>query len=265
MKKSYQNKVVWLTGASEGIGLALAEVFAKEGARLILSARSVEKLKDACNLCLAWGANSADYLAFDLADNRAVDTACLQAMEMHNTIDVLVLNAGISQRSFVAETSMGTFEKLMKINYLSNVRITTNLLKPLLASGGQIAVVSSLVGKFGSPYRSGYAASKHALHGFYDSLRAEHQDKLRLSLICPGFIKTNLSLHALKGDGQALNEMDEAQAKGMPAEIFAKKAIRGIKEGRAELYIGGKERYAVYLKRFMPGLFRKIISRAKVR
>jgi short-subunit dehydrogenase len=121
------------------------------------------------------------------------------------------------------------------------------------------------VGKFGSPYRSGYAASKHALHGFYDSLRAEHNGVLNICLICPGFIKTNLSLHALKGDGQALNKMDDAQVNGMPAQDFAKRAISGMQQGKAELYIGGTERFAVYLKRYFPGLFRKIISRANVR
>jgi len=262
---SYREKVVWITGASEGIGLALAEGFAEEGAKLILSARRAEILKDACDSCLAKGASAAKYIAFDLYDDEALDAACKEAVGVFKGIDVLILNAGISQRSFVAETTIDTFDKIMKINYLSNVRITTNLLENLLERRVQIAVVSSLVGKFGSPYRSGYAASKHALHGFYDSLRAEHTNALNICLICPGFIKTNLSLHALKGDGQALNEMDDAQAKGMLAEDFAKKAIKGIRQGKAELYIGGKERFAIYLRRFFPGLFRKIISKAKVR
>lgn len=265
MKRSYREKTVWITGASEGIGLALAEAFAKEGAQLILSARRKDKLEEVAKSCLVKGAMDVKVLPFDLADENGIDEACKIAQATFQGIDLLLLNAGISQRSFASETSIDTFNRLMKINYLSNVRITVNILETLLKRKAQIAVVFSLVGKFGSPYRSGYAASKHALHGFYDSLRAEHHGTLDICIICPGFIKTNLSLHALKGDGQALHEMDEAQAKGMPSEVFAAKALVGLKRGRAEMYIGGKERFAVYLKQYFPAVFRKIISRAKVR
>lgn len=265
MKKSFKGKVVWITGASEGIGLALAEAFAKEGAKLIVSARRKEKLEEVAKSCLAKGASEVKVLPFDLADETSIDEACKIAELTFQGVDLLLLNAGISQRAFAAETSINVFDRLMKINYLSNVRITLNTLDNLLKRKGQIAVISSLVGKFGSPYRSGYAASKHALHGFYDSLRAEHTGQLEVSIICPGFIKTQLSLHALKGDGQALNEMDAAQAQGMPADLFAAKALLGLKRGRAEMYIGGKERFGVYVKRYFPDLFRRVISRAKVR
>lgn len=265
MKKSFKGKVVWITGASEGIGLALAEAFAKEGAKLIVSARRKEKLEEVAKSCLAKGASEVKVLPFDLADETGTNEACKIAQSTFQGIDLLLLNAGISQRAFAAETSIDVFDRLMKINYLSNVRITLNTLDNLLKRKGQIAVISSLVGKFGSPYRSGYAASKHALHGFYDSLRAEHTGQLEVSIICPGFIKTQLSLHALKGDGQALNEMDAAQAQGMPADLFAAKALLGLKRGQAEMYIGGKERFGVYLKRYFPDLFRRVISRAKVR
>jgi len=265
MRRNYQQKVVWITGASEGIGRALAKVFAQEGARLILSSRREDKLKLVAESCLAQGAIAAHHIAFDLEDDLALDAACKKAQSLFGSIDVLVLNAGLSQRAFAAETTVNTFRRLMNVNYLANVRITLNLLKGLLKAKSQIVVISSLVGKFGSPYRSGYAASKHALHGFYDSLRAEHIDALAVSIICPGFIKTDLSLHALKGDGQALNIMDDAQASGMLAEVFVNRAIKGISLGKAEMYIGGKERMGVYLKRFFPGLFRKLISKAKVR
>jgi dehydrogenase/reductase SDR family protein 7B len=265
MRKNYQDKVVWITGASEGIGRALAESLAKEKARLILSARSKDKLEEVAESCRQKGAATTAIISFDLANDDEVDEACKKALALYGAIDLLLLNAGVSQRAFVSETTIDTFDRIMKINYLSNVRITINVLKPLLKNKGQIAVVSSLVGKFGSPYRSGYSASKHALHGFYDSLRAEHNNTLPISLICPGFIKTQLSLHALKGDGKELNEMDNAQAQGMPAEVFAARAIAGIRKGKAEMNIGGKEQLAVYLKRFFPGLFRRLISRLKVR
>jgi dehydrogenase/reductase SDR family protein 7B len=265
MRRNYQNKVVWITGASEGMGRALAKVFAGEKAKLVLSARSTASLERVAEACRGTGAASVAIVPFDLENDQSVDEACSNALALFGTIDLLLLNAGVSQRAFVRETAIGTFERLMKINYLSNVRITINVLELLVKNQGQIAVVSSLVGKFGSPYRSGYSASKHALHGFYDSLRAEHNENLAISIICPGFINTQLSLHALKGDGSALNEMDDAQAQGMPAEVFAKKALAAIRAGKAEINIGGKERWAVYLKRFFPGFFRILISRAKVR
>lgn len=265
MKKSYKDKVVWITGASEGIGRALAEAFARENSYLILSARNEVKLRETANSCISKGARDLKILAFDLADEAATNEACKIAEATFQGVDLLLLNAGISQRSFVAETKISTFDRLMKINYLSNVCITLNLLESLLKRKAHIVVISSLVGKFGSPYRSGYSASKHALHGFFDSLRAEHPNQLEVSIVCPGFIKTELSLHALKGDGQALNEMDEAQANGMPAELFANKTLSGLKRGKAEMYIGGQERFGVHLKRFFPALFRRIISRAKVR
>jgi dehydrogenase/reductase SDR family protein 7B len=265
MRRNYQNKVVWITGASEGTGRALAKVFAGEKAKLVLSARSTDSLERVAESCRKIGAASVTIVPFDLENDQAVDEACRNALALFGTIDLLLLNAGVSQRAFVRETAIGTFERLMKINYLSNVRITINVLELLVKNQGQIAVVSSLVGKFGSPYRSGYSASKHALHGFFDSLRAEHNENLAISIICPGFINTQLSMHALKGDGGALNVMDDAQARGMPAEVFDKKALAAIRAGKAEINIGGKERWAVYLKRFFPGFFRRLISKAKVR
>jgi short-subunit dehydrogenase len=122
------------------------------------------------------------------------------------------------------------------------------------------------VGKFASPYRSSYAASKHALHGFFDTLRAEHyQDGIAVTLICPGFIRTQVSINALTADGSPLGEMDEAQNKGMSPEACASEMFNAILSKKEEVYIGGKETLAVYLKRFFPGIFSKILQKAKVR
>lgn len=145
-----------------------------------------------------------------------------------------------------------------------------NLTKALLPQmiekgGGQIAVITSLVGIIGSPKRTSYAASKHALHGYFDSLRAElFNEKIKVTIICPGFIRTNISLSAVTGDGQAQNKMDEKTDSGMEPSKLAKIAVKGIANQKEEIYIGGKEILAIYLKRFVPGIFSRILRNAKV-
>jgi dehydrogenase/reductase SDR family protein 7B len=125
-------------------------------------------------------------------------------------------------------------------------------------------VISSLVGKFSTPLRSGYAASKHSLHGFYDSLRAEVAGQgIEVTLVCPGFIQTNVSLNALKGDGTRHNKMDSGTAKGMTAEHCAEKILKGLARHKKEFYVGGWDTYSVYLKRFFPGLFARMIARVR--
>jgi short-subunit dehydrogenase len=129
--------------------------------------------------------------------------------------------------------------------------------------------VSSITGKFGTPYRSGYAASKHALHGFFDSLRAElwkeTKNSIAVTMICPGFIHTPITLAAVTGDGSPLGKMDEGQYHGMPADIFAGKMIRAIENRKNEAYIGGREVWGVYLKRLFPNWFARVIRKAAVR
>jgi len=139
----------------------------------------------------------------------------------------------------------------------------------LKRKAGHYVTVSSVMGKFGTPYRSGYAAAKHALHGFFDSLRAEvwkENKNITVTLICPGWIRTNITMHALTGSGGKLNQMDPSTLRGMHANLFAKKMVRAIEKKKEEVFIGGsKELFAIYLKRFLPGLFSRIIRKAKVR
>jgi short-subunit dehydrogenase len=131
---------------------------------------------------------------------------------------------------------------------------------------GHIVTITSLTGKFGSPYRSSYAAAKHALHGFFDSLRAElAETAIKVTLICPGFIRTNVSRNALTGSGEKLGTLDEATDKGMAPERLARKILRTIETGKEEAYFGGKEVLGVYIKRFFPKYFSSIIKKAKVR
>ena len=202
----------------------------------------------------------------DLADGAAIPQAVEAALAHAGRIDVMVHNAGISQRSQVVDPALEVDRRLLEVNFFGTVALTKALLPAMLeAGGGRFVVVTSLVGKIGTPVRSSYAASKHALHGFFDSLRAELWDQgIRVTLVCPGFIKTELPLHALTGDGSPQGTMDRAQREGYPAERCAAKIVRAVERDREEVLIGGKERYAVYLKRFLPGLFSRIIRKVRV-
>ena len=202
----------------------------------------------------------------DQANLAGAAAAAREAMAAFDGLDVVVLNGGISQRSLAMDTSVAVDEQLMRVNYLANMAMIKAILPALVAqSSAQIAVVSSLVGVIGSPYRSGYAASKHALHGFFDSLRAELPEHLGVTMLCPGFVKTDVSVNALTGDGSPLGRMDDAQAKGLSVEYFADRALAAIAARKREVYIAGPERRAVWLHRFFPGLLARMLRSAKVR
>jgi short-subunit dehydrogenase len=163
------------------------------------------------------------------------------------------------------DTNLDVAQKIMNINFWGTVALTNAVIPTMLSNKeGQIVIISSLVGKFGTKFRSAYSASKHALHGYFDSLRSEIDPKIGICIICPGFIKTNVTINALTADGTKQNTMDDAQANGMSANECALEIIKAIKSGKEEVFIGGKEKYAVLLKRFLPGLFSKIVKKAKV-
>ena len=260
-------KVVWITGASSGIGEALTYELAKKSCRLILSARRLEELERVKSSCSASSHANIAVLPLDLAATDSLKLTTEAAIYLFGHIDILINNGGISQRSLVKDTDLAVDRRIMEVNYFGTIAITKYLIPHFMERHqGMFVVVSSLVRKFGTPYRSGYAASKHALHGFFDSLQAElYQDNIRVSLICPGFIKTDVSINALTEKGGKLNEMDQAQANGMDADKCAKKIVRAIKSKKYETYIGGKEKYGVFLKRFLPALYRKVVRKASVR
>ena len=189
-----------------------------------------------------------------------------QVLARCGAVDVLVHNGGVSQRSLARDTSPEVDRRLMETNFLGPVALTKALLPSMLARrSGHVVVVSSLVGKIGTPLRSGYSASKHALHGFFDSLRAEvWREGIRVTIACPGFIRTEVSVNALTGDGSPQGTMDEAQAHGMAPADCAEAIVRAVERGKDEMLIGEKERWAVHLARFLPGLFHRLIRTAKV-
>lgn len=259
----FQDKVAWITGASSGIGEALAYALSAQGARLILSARRAEELERVRQQCTNMDAHYV--LPLDLTK---VDAAPLteQVLEHFGRIDLLIHSGGVSQRSTVSETSMAVQRRMMEINYFGAIALTQAVLPAMLArQSGHFVVISSLSGKISTPRRSAYAASKHALHGFFDALRAEvYQDGLRVTIVCPGYIKTNLSFNALTGEGGAHGQMDPTQANGMAPATLAARILQAIERQEEEVLIGGKEVLAVYLKRFFPGIYSRMIRRTKI-
>jgi dehydrogenase/reductase SDR family protein 7B len=258
-------KIVWITGATSGIGEALAKLYHSKGHQIIVSARKVELLEKIKTESRS--PKDVFVLPLDLNDSNGMKEKVKAATQAFGRVDILINNGGISQRSLAAETSLEVDRKILEVNFFGTVALSKALLPHFIDNkSGHFGVVSSLVGKFGSPYRTAYAASKHALHGFFDSLRAEHfKDNIGVTMICPGFIKTNVSINALTGNGSPLKEMDDAQAKGMSAEDCAWQIYKAIESKKEEVLIGGKEKYAVYLKRLFPSVFSRILRKAKVR
>ncbi len=262
--KNLNNKTIWITGASSGIGEALAKQLSQLDVNLILSARGEQELIRVKSECQNTG--RIKILPLDLADTNSHAAKTSEAIEAFGQVDILINNGGRSQRSLIKDTILQVDRDLMEVNYFGSVSLTKQLLPHMMNRGeGHFVVVTSLTGIFGTPYRSGYAASKHALHGFYDSMRAELEDSgIKVTIAAPGFVKTNVSVNAFQGDGQSLGKMDDAQANGLSAEQCAAKIIKAIKRQKREVYIGA-ESYAAYVKRFLPGLFARMIKRAKVR
>ncbi len=263
----FTNKTIWITGASSGIGKALALAFSKQKARLILSSRNEGKLNQVKDLCLEH-TEVVEVYPLDLEAYHEIPAKADKVLKKFPKIDILINNGGISQRCTAVETSLAVDKRIMDINFMGTIAMTKAVLPSMLKHDlGHIVTISSLVGKFGSPLRSTYSASKHALHGFFDSLRAEMDAEgkdIKITLICPGYIATNVSLNALLGDGSPQDSMDGATAQGLTPDKFAKKALRAIRNEAPEVNIGKKETLGVYLKRFFPGMFRKMIAKAKV-
>ncbi|MEM9324865.1 MAG: SDR family oxidoreductase [Bacteroidota bacterium] len=263
--KSLKSARIWLTGASSGIGEAMTYQLNNEQANLIISARRREELERVRSQCTH--PENVHILPVDLADSFALPQKAKEAENLLGGIDILINNGGISQRDRAINTSLSVDRKLMEVNYFGTIALSKSLLPAMIERGtGHHVVISSAVGIISTPLRSAYAAAKHALHGFYDALRAEHyEDNIKVTIACPGFIKTNISVNALTGDGSKQNKMDDAQAGGMSAEECARQIVRAIKKEKEEVYIGGaKEKMGIYLKRFWPSAFSKMVRKMAV-
>ena len=260
----FKNKKVWITGASSGIGEALAYAFAKEGAQLILSARNeleLERVKSNCQDAL-----SVHVLHLDIGDHDSVFTKAENLLSHIDSVDILINNAGLSQRSLAKDTNLSVTKRLLDVDLTGTIAVTKSVLPSMIQQkSGQIVVITSIMGKLGAPLRSSYAAAKHGLHGYFDTLRSEvYDDGIRVLLVCPGFVQTNISINALTEAGNAQGTMDEATQNGFtPAEVAAK-IIKALHKGKEEIVIAkGKVLLATYLKRFAPRLLSRMVRGAK--
>ncbi len=264
MKNAKKKEVVWITGASSGIGKGLVIEYFKAGFRLLVSARNEAALLE---LQKELNAESADFqiITFDLANTQNIQEKVDKAMSFFNRIDVLLNVGGLSQRSLTVETPIEIYRQIMEVNFFGTVALTNAVLAYMLKQGGgTICGTSSIVGKFGFPLRSAYSASKHALHGYFETLRAENQkNNIKVSVIIPGRINTNISVNALTKTGSSHGKLDEGQANGMSVEKASKIIFKGIEKHKTEILVGGKELIMVHLRRFLPKIAYRMAAKVK--
>ena len=259
----FPGQVVWITGASSGIGEAAAQAFAREGARLVLSSRrpaELERVRRACS-------RPDDHVVvpLDLARSETFPAIVADVLARCGHVDVLLNNGGVSQRSLVVNASADIERSLMEVNYFGPVALTQAVMPSMLARhAGRIVVMSSVTGYLGTPGRSTYAAAKHALHGYFDSLRAEvWKENVGVTIVCPGYVQTDVSDNALGPRGEKHGRTDATHVGGITAEQCAAAIVRAVAGGREEIYIGGKEVLGIYLKRFAPWLLSRIVRKMK--
>lgn len=259
----FSEKTVWITGASSGLGAALAKAFSAHGARLVLSARNREALEETARAC-GQGEGRVHIIPFDIRDMDAVKEKAAQVEARQGSVDILVNNAGVTQRGRAAETITSVDRAILETNLLGPIALTKAVLPGMIQNGsGHVVVTSSVLGKFAIPEGSAYSASKHGLHGFFDSLRAEvARYNIQVTLVCPGYIRTDITLRALRPEGTPHGKLEAGQARGLSPERCAEKMLEGILRGREELVIAGpRERLALALKRIAPRLLSYIMKK----
>jgi len=254
------NKVVWVTGASSGIGEAICYELAKHQCKVVLSARrknELERVQKNMNI----SDDDVLILPIDLEQSNDAQEWAKSVVDKFGRIDLLINNGGISQKSLVEETTEDVERKVMEINYFGNVAIAKAVVPYMeKQQESKIVVTTSILGKFGLPFHSTYAASKHALYGFYDSYRLElKKHNISILLVAPGFINTNVAVNSITGDGTLLNEDSPAQINGMKTNVFARKLLRAVKSNRKHIYIGSKELLSIPFKTFFPSIFYSIM------
>ncbi|MEI6060437.1 MAG: SDR family NAD(P)-dependent oxidoreductase [Bacteroidota bacterium] len=255
-------RYIWITGASSGIGEALSAKWAMSETLLILSGRDQAQLERVAGDCRKKGAE-VHLVPFDLTKEDEIIAAVNKVQTLVPKIDILVNNGGIGQRSMVLDTPAAVSRRIMETDFWGHMELTRAVLPFIVSTGGAtIVVMSSLSGLFGFPQRSMYCAAKHALHGFFETLRLEHhKDNIRVTIVCPGRVKTNISYHALTSTGIEHGLMDKGQENGVTAGLCASRIDKAIKRNRKQVIIGKKEVIMPYLKRFFPWLFYRIALR----
>lgn len=262
----FQDKVVWITGASSGIGEGLAHAFAQQNAKLILLARRVEELERVKKMC-AGDPSRIAILPLDVADLDSLPGKAQQAHSLFGKFDILVNNAGIGMRGYVVDVEMAVQQRVMQVNYFGQIALTKAVLPYMIEQRhGHIVVVSSLTGKLPVPGRSAYCASKHALHGFFDALRGEvYQYNIKVTIVCPGFVQTHISENALLADGSTRGgKMDKEHRSSMTPAESAKSILYAIRTSKEEYDYGGVEKFAVPIRKWFPWLYSRAIRRIRL-
>ena len=258
----FKDKIVWVTGASSGIGEELCRQLSSLGASVILSARSKDKL-ESVRQSLSHPEKSK-VLQLDLADRESVATASGDAKELFGRIDILVNNGGVSSRSSFLDFEESSARQLMETNFFGTISLSREVIKIMLdQGGGQIINVSSLAGKFGFALRHYYSASKFALIGLMDSLRYELINKnIQIVNICPGPVKTNVSFNALTGDGTKFGKTDKLIAGGMSATRCAELTLIAACNNVREAWISRHPPLlAAYFAQYCPSIFYFVMSK----
>lgn len=260
---TFKNKVVWVTGASTGIGREVAHLMAALKAYVIVTARNREALEEVVAAC--GGDERVRALPFDLQNTDGLEDLVSSAEQVFGPIDAVFHAAGVSQRSLAEETSAEVMKRIHAINYLAPTIISSLLLPGMLDRGtGLIAFVSSLAARIPTPYRSSYTAAKMALHGYADSLRLElHGRPVNVLMTVPGFVKTEISMRAYTGTGSAHGKMDQGQERGMDPRKCARRIVQAALSGKDEVEIGFgvKGRFAILLKSLAPAMLKRRLVR----
>lgn len=259
----FKNKTALITGGGTGIGEALAYEYAKKGANVILTGRRIEPLQEVQKKCMQLGVE-AWCKTVDMEKSETIDELVAWMHNEGHQIDFLLLNAGISQRALTLETDISVDRRLMEVNYFGGIYLVKSLKEMFLKNGVHIAVVSSVSGVFGFPVRSAYCASKHAIHGFYETIALEYP-QIKTTILIPGRIHTDVSKNALDGKGNATGIMDPGQANGYDVNKCAKVAIKAIAKGKHQKVIGGFDTIMVPFYKYIPWLFRLIARNVSAR
>ncbi len=257
-------KTFWITGAASGMGKALSLLLAKQASLLIISDRDGVGLEKTASEILSLGGQVRSEV-LDMSDSVAINLLAGKVLTDGIRIDGLYQFAGISQRSLVVETPVDIDRRIMEINFFGVVALVKAILPGMIANGGgQISVTSSMVGKFGFPYRSAYSASKHALHGFFESLLAENsKHNIKVSVLIPGRVQTNISKFAINREGNEYGKMDPGQENGITAEKAARQILKGLQKEKKEILVGGSELLMVHIRRFFPALYYLLATRIR--
>jgi dehydrogenase/reductase SDR family protein 7B len=258
----FKDKVIWITGASSGIGAELARQLARLNAKLILTSRNIPVLQAIKDECLQLG-SACSVLPGNMLDSNSINDLTNSAIAVFGTIDIVIFSAGVSQRSLASDTTMEVYCYLMELNFFAPVAITKSLLPHFaMKDSGQIVVLSSMAGLMGFPLRTGYAAAKHALKGFFETLQIEQMGSgLSITIVSPGRINTPISLNAVVGNGDKYGLMDRGQLNGIPVDVCARKILKAVQLRRRHVIIAESGRILWWIWWYMRPLYYKIAYR----